>query len=447
MGSKGRINKLFAMLAVASLSATLAMASTFVSGDISGTWKKAGSPYVATGDCTVQPGQTLIIEPGVEVIIGQGLKIDVYGDMVAEGTAAEKIIFRGGNSTLFWDKITIHYTSSSISFFSHCWFSEATTALSLSMIGGDTGSITMETKIIYSVFDNCQDTCIYAYCHGDVVSYPGGSTAYYPILSPVIRNCIFIESERAISVMVDGERPLHYSPVGGRFDAIIANCLFRSIADKAINFSVGSHPGTSYPELENCVLQDCGIAAQNNSLTYFNDTVAYNCFFSNTTDFVGYPVGVHGVIAMNNANGTPCDLLYNIFEDPDFSDTNTFELAATSPCIDAGNPDGEYLDTNFPPSQETPVNDMGIFGGPYAGYSLANGYNGVTNFALSTQTYIGVTVNPSAAGTYRLDYTEDLTSDSWSQVTNINLLSTPWTYIDMETHSVSQRFFRAVLLP
>jgi hypothetical protein len=71
-------NRLKTMItALASLLAlnTQISASTFVSGDVSGTWTKTGSPYIATDNIRVPPGGSLIIQPGVTVIIGQGLKL------------------------------------------------------------------------------------------------------------------------------------------------------------------------------------------------------------------------------------------------------------------------------------------------------------------------------------------------------------------------------------
>jgi len=43
-----------------------------------------------------------------------------------------------------------------------------------------------------------------------------------------------------------------------------------------------------------------------------------------------------------------------------------------SPLIDLGNPSSSFMDYSFPPSLGTETNDVGIFGGPYAGYWTAN---------------------------------------------------------------------------
>ena len=51
-----------------------------------------------------------------------------------------------------------------------------------------------------------------------------------------------------------------------------------------------------------------------------------------------------GVIVTENANGTPCDMYFNIFQSPWFINPsiNNYQLPPLSICIDAGNPDLEY---------------------------------------------------------------------------------------------------------
>lgn len=67
---------------------------------------------------------------------------------------------------------------------------------------------------------------------------------------------------------------------------------------------------------------------------------------------------------------------------------------------------------------------------------------------LTAQQYVGVTIQPGSAGTYRLDYTSALgNAKIWTQATNVNLLSTPWTWIDFESPGIGQRYYRAVKLP
>ena len=82
-----------------------AQAQTFVSGGIynNATWSLANSPYIMTGPVVVFPGKTLTIEPGVEVRVkfngipntGYMHYLEIRGSLVAVGTPAQPIVFRG----------------------------------------------------------------------------------------------------------------------------------------------------------------------------------------------------------------------------------------------------------------------------------------------------------------------------------------------------------------
>ena len=66
----------------------------------------------------------------------------------------------------------------------------------------------------------------------------------------------------------------------------------------------------------------------------------YCDFYNNTGGhFSATPSGT-GVITTINNNGDSCDVYYNIFMDPQFTDTTIFDFSLTenSPCIDAGDP-------------------------------------------------------------------------------------------------------------
>jgi hypothetical protein len=72
-------------------------AQTNVSGNQSGTWTKANSPYVLTATITVPTGQTLTIEPGVTVQFPyNNAQFIIMGTLVAKGDIADSIYFTGG---------------------------------------------------------------------------------------------------------------------------------------------------------------------------------------------------------------------------------------------------------------------------------------------------------------------------------------------------------------
>ncbi|WP_136077786.1 immunoglobulin domain-containing protein [Pontiella desulfatans] len=73
---------------------------------------------------------------------------------------------------------------------------------------------------------------------------------------------------------------------------------------------------------------------------------------------------------ITNYNGDPCDLLFNIFLDPQFTNVvydgvnDPFHLGADSPCIDAGDP--SILDY-YDPILGGEISDMGAYGGEEPG--------------------------------------------------------------------------------
>jgi hypothetical protein len=68
-------------------------AETYVSGNVSGNWTLAGSPYIVTADTTVQNGATLVIDPGVEARFATETSLICYGTLNAVGTQDGTITF------------------------------------------------------------------------------------------------------------------------------------------------------------------------------------------------------------------------------------------------------------------------------------------------------------------------------------------------------------------
>lgn len=108
-------------------------ADTFISGAIATTtWTPSGNPYKIIGNCSVASGQVLTIQPGVVVIIFAGLNMDVYGQILAQGTPAARITFQGLTPGNYWNRLYIQKGAAvPDSWFSYCNFSEATNAIYL----------------------------------------------------------------------------------------------------------------------------------------------------------------------------------------------------------------------------------------------------------------------------------------------------------------------------
>jgi len=97
---------------------TISLFGTDVSGNQSGTWTVAESPYIMVGDVTVIAGETLTIEPGAQVMSNAGYQIIVTGNIIAEGTATDSIWFSYNGEGINWEGIKCEGTEPSS--FAYC---------------------------------------------------------------------------------------------------------------------------------------------------------------------------------------------------------------------------------------------------------------------------------------------------------------------------------------
>jgi parallel beta-helix repeat protein len=81
--------------------AATVFADTNVSGSITSntTWAVSGSPYIVTGDVTVNSNVTLTIDPGVTVKFNNGRQLSVNGTLSAVGTGTSPIVFTSSSAT------------------------------------------------------------------------------------------------------------------------------------------------------------------------------------------------------------------------------------------------------------------------------------------------------------------------------------------------------------
>ena len=98
-----KISTFFVLIAI-SLSI---FAQTQVSGNQSGTWTLANSPYEVIGDITIPSSQVLTIEAGVEVNFQDYYTFIIEGNLVAIGTETDSIFFTTDNQTTGWGGIKV----------------------------------------------------------------------------------------------------------------------------------------------------------------------------------------------------------------------------------------------------------------------------------------------------------------------------------------------------
>ena len=160
------MKKLYKVLVSTVFIVTFGFGQTDVSGIISSntTWTSANSPYVVTGSVLVSEEVTLTIEAGVTVEFDSNNSLQINGELIAQGTSSNNIIFSSNQSN---------------------------------PAAGDWGYILFSSTSISAITDtegNYLSGSILEYCTvkygGDyeygVVTITGGSND----ISPMINNCI-----------------------------------------------------------------------------------------------------------------------------------------------------------------------------------------------------------------------------------------------------------------
>ena len=346
--------------------ASTASAQTLITGPTtSGTWSPSGNPYIVSGNVPVPDGQTLTIQPGVLVEIGSGLTITTDGSIQAVGTPSQHITFQAPTSSQYWNQINPYtYDPSMTNRFKYCDFQNASTALYFSSPNPGVNNI----EIMNCTFSNCLTQAVEV----DI----GGGVTYVPI----IKNCIFSGTSNGCVMYLDGAA---CGCSGNAYATIIGN-IFQNLTGSALNLTIYI-PDSSTVSFVNNTLNNCkvGVSAtdpwdaqiQDNIFVgctnavkvsgSLSQLVSYNDFYGNATNFTGYS-GIYGQVFINNRNGTPCDLLFNIYQNPLFTAVNDFHLTTSSSCVNAGTPDPEFANMCLPPSIATNFPDLGAYGGPDA---------------------------------------------------------------------------------
>ena len=91
--------------------------ATYVKGTISQdtTWFLIESPFVLSGNVTVNPDVTLTIEPGVQARFGGSFSLNIDGRIVANGTNEKRILFTANDPShdIIWQTIRVNGTQPS----------------------------------------------------------------------------------------------------------------------------------------------------------------------------------------------------------------------------------------------------------------------------------------------------------------------------------------------
>ena len=388
---------LFLILGLLAMSGVPARGATLVSGNVSGNWTTNLSPYILSADCIVASDQTLTIQPGVVVIGGPNVRLQVEGDILAVATPGAPIVFQGTTPGNYWAGIAMDY-SGRTNRFQFCRFRDVmnNAALSFNVYGNDH---VMRGEIRDCDFLACRTGGIYGTATADFASKN-------PVLELEIHNCVF--DSTAVGCVFGAFYYNEPTPGNPAVNSRMTGNLFKNMSEAALllygGFPNASATNYSHPVFLNNTVANCRIAVDgeesffdaivrnnlfigNSNAVYRrtgagNSDVSFNCFFGNIANFVLYP-GIYGVPFQPNANSDPCDAFFNIFLDPGLLDTNRFLLSKDSPCVDAGDP--AVSDVCFDFSLGTAISDIGAYGGPDACGWLNHGFAPVITGSVRNQ--------------------------------------------------------------
>lgn len=132
------MKKIFLPIVAVILMYSFSFAQTSIpAGNVSGTWKYSGSPYLVKGAIMIPNDSTLSIEPGVTVNFQGSYKLYVQGRLLAIGAVADSITFTAADTTIGWLGIQFDNTptTNDTSKFYYCKLQHSKTTLSSSKQG------------------------------------------------------------------------------------------------------------------------------------------------------------------------------------------------------------------------------------------------------------------------------------------------------------------------
>ena len=376
--------------------------ATQIQGIVTGVLPLSGSPYVMLDNVIIPEGESLTIEPGVVIRVKrcphfEGLyAIKVYGQILAQGTEEDSIIFTS-------DEAEPEYDWNGIQFI-HC--NSDTSVISYSILKyGYYGVVKADSSsalIIHNnlVRNNFMGLMLSNNSTGLIHSNYFEYNEYYCITcnssSPEIFNNHFADTcYYSVSiVMYSSNGFIHDNFFTGNYGInvnyssypLINGNVFHNLQGSGFSILNGSGPtvvnntiigcgngiklySNITPSIKNNIISGCmNYGIKGNFLGVPPDTldIRYNDIWGNLEgNFVDCPdyLGIPDTI---NANGDSCDIFFNISVDPLFIGGEPFDynLALGSHCIDAG------VDVGFPYFGDAP--DIGAYESNYAYVDDAN---------------------------------------------------------------------------
>lgn len=182
-----------------------------ISGIIDGdtTWTDLETILV-TGDVTVESSGSLVIEAGTVVHFASGTRLEVNGELTVDGTKSRNVVFTASADTAGGSPVAGSWEG--------IWFKENSTGLVNSgtiLYGTDGVHIYQSSPVI--------DRCTIGNFESNGISINGSFT--YPLITPVIRNCVVSQSEASLNGTGVGIY-VYYNVDVTISSCIISDCLY-----------------------------------------------------------------------------------------------------------------------------------------------------------------------------------------------------------------------------
>jgi hypothetical protein len=160
-----------------------AAATSVGPGDVSGTWNAIGSPYLVQGHLRVPTGETLLIQPGVDVRFTGNYVLLVEGALLAAGISGSEIHFRPDAEGITWGHVEIAPGADDSSGFFYCIFEGGNALANPAPYSRHGGAVFVGAGAIASLTECVID--------GGIAEHGGGvySEGEVSLMNCVIRNC------------------------------------------------------------------------------------------------------------------------------------------------------------------------------------------------------------------------------------------------------------------
>lgn len=321
-------------------------------GEVSGTWTKANSPYQVDNKLIIPDGETLTIEPGVEVVFNGHYKVQVKGRLLAVGTEQDSIKFTATDKNTGWHGIkllNIAETNDS-TILDYCIFEYGkanTGSGSSNRYGGAINSNINKLRISHCLFQNNMT-------YGDSRPESAGGAICIGGGTPLIEYSNFRANEStygaAMIIANNSTKPL------------ISNNYFQdNNGHGIINVVEGATPVLINNLIENNFSDDHGIVhigSGSGKVLLTNNTIANNLCTGVFVNDSSAPLCINNIICGNEyaqidyniappyyfincliegCNGMTTDIYQNCVDsDPLFMSSEDFHIQSTSPCIGTG---------------------------------------------------------------------------------------------------------------